>query len=136
MPPSTNGNGSTGSAPTERNKAGRFLPGHKGKGGRPVGARNKLATRFLDDLEKQWRKSGRRALERTAEDDPVAFTKIVAGLMPREIAGTLDVNIDLFAKARTRLEAYRIARDYIGAEDEPLLIESQAIEVEDEQSAN
>ena len=43
----------------------------------------------------------------------------------------LTMNVDIFAKARTRLEAYRLARDFIGAEDdEPMLIEAQAVEVE------
>jgi hypothetical protein len=77
-------------------------------------------------------KSGKRALERTAQEDPVGFCKIVASLMPKEIDSTLSVNVDIFAKARTRLEAYRMARDFIGAEDaEPQLIEAEAIEVED-----
>jgi hypothetical protein len=124
---------SNGSTESGRDGAtGRFLRGHRSKGGRPLGSRNKLAEKFLADLQRQWMKSGKKALERTAEEDPVAFTKIVAGLMPKELDATLSVNVDLFARARTRLEAYRIARDFIGAEDEPPLIEAQPIEVENE----
>jgi hypothetical protein len=119
-----------------RNERGQFLKGFPSIGGRKLGSRNKLAEKFLADLQRQWMKSGKRALERTAESDPVAFTKIVAGLMPKEIDSTLSVNVDIFAKARTRLEAYRMARDFIGAEDdEPLLIEATP-EADDEQPAD
>ena len=88
----------------------------------------------MADLQRQSMKSGKKALERTAEQDPVAFCKIVAGLMPKELDATLSVNVDLFARARTRLEAYRIARDFIGAEDDPPLIEAQPIEVKNGQA--
>jgi hypothetical protein len=115
----------------ERNKTGQFVKGHRGGPGRPIGNRNKLATAFLADLQRQWMKSGRRALERTAEDDPVAFTKIVASLLPKEmLASVISVNanvgdVSLFADAQNFVEAFRMARNYIGA-DQPPLIEAAA----------
>jgi hypothetical protein len=124
-------------SPAERNRDGTFVKGHKLVGnGRPLGSRNKLATAFLSDLQKQWLKSGKRALERTAEDDPVAFTKIVAGLLPREmlaqvISVSAHVDAGLFADAQNFREAFQLARQHIGA-DQPPLIEATAEPEQDE----
>jgi hypothetical protein len=123
-------------SPAERNRDGTFVKGHKLVGnGRPLGSRNKLATAFLGDLQKQWLKSGKRALERTAEDDPVAFTKIVASILPREVLASVisvntNVDVSLFADARNFAEAMRLARSHIGADQ--LVIEAQPEPEQDE----
>jgi hypothetical protein len=83
-------------------------------------------------------KSGRRALERTAEADPIAFTKIVAGLLPREMLAqviSIRANVDasLFADARDFAEAMRLARSHIGAD--PLMIEATAEQDEPDELA-
>jgi hypothetical protein len=68
------------------------------------------------------------------EQEPTAFCKLIGNLMPKELNSTLDVSVDLFARARTRLEAYRLARDFIGSEDDqPLLIEAEAVGGDNEQ---
>jgi hypothetical protein len=125
-----NGNGTD----TGRSKTGQFLRGRQGGPGRPVGSRNRLSEKFLSDLQKVWLKKGAAALDRVADQNPEILVRVVASILPRQLDATLDVSVGLFAKARTRLEAYRMARDFIGAEDsEPMLIEAQAetIEVED-----
>jgi len=120
----------------ESTKTGQFVKGHAAPwGGRKPGSRNKLAESFLSDLQKQWMKSGKRALERTAEADPVAFTKIVAGLLPREMLASVisvntNVDVSLFADAKDFVEAMRIARNHIGAD--PLTIEATAQPEQDE----
>jgi len=68
-------------------KTGRFVTGNNGGGRRP-GSRNKLTTEFLDDLYAKWQKHGADVLERVIRDDPAAFLRTVAQLMPKEI----DVN--------------------------------------------
>ena len=68
-------------------KTGRFVRGNNG-GGRKPGSRNKLTTEFLDDLYAKWQKHGADVLERVIRDDPAAFLRTVAQLMPKEI----DVN--------------------------------------------
>ena len=68
-------------------KTGRFVTGNNG-GGRKPGSRNKLTTEFLDDLYAKWQKHGADVLERVIRDDPAAFLRTVAQLMPKEI----DVN--------------------------------------------
>jgi hypothetical protein len=121
----TEGNGNL--PPVERAKNGTFVRGHVGFGGRKLGSRNRLAESFLADLQKQWMKSGKRALERTAELDPVQFCKIVSGLLPRQMlaevmVNTTNVDVSLFAAARNFAEAFRMARAHIGAD--PLVIEA------------
>ena len=118
-------------APIERAKNGTFAPGHRGGPGRPVGSRNRLAESFLADLQREWARSGKKALERTATDDPVAFTKIVAGLMPREmLASVINVNANvdarLVADVQTFAQAYQAWGSFIGAKAP--LIEAEAIE--------
>jgi hypothetical protein len=116
-----------------RAKNGTFLPGRQGGPGRPVGSRNRLSEKFLSDLQKVWLKKGANALDKVANENPEILVRVVASILPRQLDATLDMNVNLFAKARTRLEAYRMARDFIGAEDEePMLIEAQAVEVEDD----
>jgi hypothetical protein len=125
-PHEVNGNG--------KDKLGRFLPGRQGGPGRPVGSRNRLSEKFLSDLQKVWLKKGAKALDKVADENPEILCRIVASILPRQLDATLDMRVDIFARAKTRLQAYRLARDYIQAEDEePPMIEAQAeqIEVED-----
>jgi hypothetical protein len=86
---------------TSRNKAlegrdantGRFVSGNNG-GGRPKGSRNKLTTEFLDDLHSEWQKSGPSALQRLAQDDPGAFVRVVAQILPKEIDANVNAGSD------------------------------------------
>jgi hypothetical protein len=48
-----------------------FLPGNPG-GGRPRGARNKLARKFLEDALSAWERDGEAALKIMAKRDPAA----------------------------------------------------------------
>jgi hypothetical protein len=105
-------------------ETGQFLKGYS-RGGRPKGSRNKLAERFIADLHDEWQRSGAEALRAVAKDDPVQFVRVVAGILPKELDATLNVNVDLFQECRDFAQAFRLARDYIGA-DAPLMIEAEA----------
>jgi hypothetical protein len=119
--------------PSGRSKTGQFLPGRQGGPGRPIGSRNRLSEKFLSDLQKVWLKKGAKALDKVADENPEILVRVVASILPKQLDAMINMDVNLFAKARTRLEAYRLARDYIGAENsEPMLIEAQAIEVEDD----
>jgi hypothetical protein len=66
-----------------------FKPGPEWNGnakGRPRGSRNKLSEDFLRDLYDAWTQCGVDALKRAAENKPTEFCKMVAGLLPKEIA--------------------------------------------------
>jgi hypothetical protein len=117
---------SEGRSPT----TGQFIVGHKGNGGRPRGARSKLAEEFVRDLLDEWQHEhgGRAALKAVRERDPVQFAKLVAGILPAKIDTTIDLNVGLFAEIRDFSEAWKwkLAQQTIGADPDPLLIENEA----------
>ena len=116
-----NGNG----AIAGQDKRGRFLPGNKIAKGRR-GSRNKLGEKFLDALLAEWRRSGKKALEKAAGNDSVAFVKVVAGLLPKEVASTLHVNqnVNLNIEVATFSAAYDNWGAYLGARPPAKLIEA------------
>jgi hypothetical protein len=57
--------------------------------GRPQGSRNKLSEDFLADLHESWLALGKAALVTAAWTDPVAYVRMVASLMPRELEATI-----------------------------------------------
>src|SRR5262245_25853227 len=103
-------------------RTGQFLMGHSGYGGRPKGSRNKLGEQFIDDLYAKWQKHGKDVLDRVIKDDPAAFLRTVAQILPKELDATLNINVGLFAECRDFHEAYALAKQHIGAE--PPLIEA------------
>jgi hypothetical protein len=59
-------------------KTGRFLVGNVPPGGRPKGARNKLAEAMIDDLYRHWLECGAQAIQTVFEQRPADYLKIVA----------------------------------------------------------
>jgi hypothetical protein len=112
-------------------KTGRFLTGNNG-GGRPKGARNRLAGELLEALADDFSEHGVSAVQRVRETDPTAYLRIVTGLMPKEvIVAALHVSnkttLDELSDARDFAAAYRLARDLIGAAP---MIDAEALEVD------
>jgi Family of unknown function (DUF5681) len=63
-----------------------FKPGQSGNPrGRPKGARNRLSEEFLAELYNAFVANGRAAIERVVEEDPAAFLRIIASLIPKEV---------------------------------------------------
>lgn len=79
-------------APQRDPETGRFLTGNIG-GGRPLGARNKLAEAFLGDVLNEWSTHGAAAISDMREKNPGDFCKMVASLCPKEM--TLNLNDSL-----------------------------------------
>jgi hypothetical protein len=75
---------STKPVPAKDSTTGRFLPGNSGGSGRPLGARNKLGEAFVADLYASWQDGGRAAIEQVRQNDPAAYLRIVASLLPKE----------------------------------------------------
>jgi hypothetical protein len=52
--------------------------------GKPKGSRNKLSEDFLRDLYTNWKKYGKQVLADAREQNPAAYLKVVASLLPKE----------------------------------------------------
>lgn len=103
----------TEKATTRDVKSGRFLSGNSGGPGRPRGNRNRLGEAYLEGLREVWATHGKAALVACAVEEPSAFCRIYASLLPRE----LDVEIDVTVRqATTALEAYKTLRSLPPAE--------------------
>lgn len=58
--------------------------------GRPKGARQKLTEAFIKVLSADFQRHGKKTLETVRKDDPAAYCKLVAQLVPKEVEATLD----------------------------------------------
>jgi len=66
-----------------------YKPGQSGNPkGRPKGSRNKLSEDFFRDLSEAWQAFGKPALMAMAWTDPVAFVRVAAQLMPKDVEVT------------------------------------------------
>jgi hypothetical protein len=62
-----------------------FQPGNAGGPGRPRGARNKLASKFLAALAEDFEAHGADAIKIARMRDPIRYVAIIASLMPKEL---------------------------------------------------
>ncbi len=66
---------------------GRFVAGSSGNPmGRPKGSRNKIAEAFLTALQADFAEHGKVAIENMRTDKPAEYIKVIAGLLPKEMA--------------------------------------------------
>lgn len=72
-----------------RDDRGRFAQGVK-MGGRPKGARNRLGEEFLSALADDFSEHGAATIARVRSEDPVAYVKVCASILPKE----LNVRVD------------------------------------------
>jgi hypothetical protein len=63
-----------------------FKPGKSGNpSGRPPGSKNRINADFLRELTEHFAVEGRHAIERMCEEDPAAYVKVVASLLPKDV---------------------------------------------------
>ncbi len=64
-----------------------FKPGRSGNPkGRPKGSRNKLGEAFIQELYARWQIHGGSIIDRVIEEKPEVMLKVVASLLPKEVA--------------------------------------------------
>ncbi len=93
-----------------------FEKGHKGPG-RSKGARNRIAYKLIEALEKDFQEHGEEAVKIARIERPVEYLKIIASVIPKEfeiIDGRLnelsDEELDVFiAKLRGQLRSSVVA---------------------------
>lgn len=54
-------------------------------GGRIKGARNLLQAEVLSDILRHWREGGKAAIDVVYKENPAAYLKTVAGILPKEL---------------------------------------------------
>ena len=76
-------------------KPWQFKPGQSGNpAGRPKGSRQKLAESFLADLAEHWQANGKQALQEAYEKNPVEYVRVVASLLPKNVAVDVDIKYE------------------------------------------
>jgi hypothetical protein len=64
----------------------KFEPGHGITGGRPVGARNRLTSKFIEALAADFDLHGDATIRITRVEKPAEYLKLISSLLPREFA--------------------------------------------------
>lgn len=71
---------------TDKKVIGRpFEVGNPGGPGRPKGSRHALSESFISALQADFRAHGEEAIRRTREEEPAAYVKVLASLLPKEV---------------------------------------------------
>jgi hypothetical protein len=73
-----------------------FKPGRSGNPkGRPRGSRHRLSERVLADLTADFEDHGAAAIRHARENDPAAYVRVIASLLPKHIEKVLNPLEDL-----------------------------------------
>jgi hypothetical protein len=76
----------------DRDEKGQFLDGHPKLGGRRRGSRNKLGEAFIAALYADWKEHGEKVIVEVRATRPVAYLKVVASLLPKQV----EIKDDMF----------------------------------------
>ena len=94
-----------------RDERGRWLKGIASPSpGRPVGSRSKLGDAFVESLQKKWQAEGDDILDRVARDNPEKVLEVMARVLSKELAVTVEqrtpggLDADSYAALRRLLD--------------------------------
>lgn len=91
-----------------------------------MGARQKLTEKFINDLAAHYDRDGMRAIERVAEENPVAYLQIVCRLLPKDVS--LTVTTDM-SSALPQDQLKRIAEAWMLSQRDDSVLESESVVV-------
>ena len=102
MPHADNTGREQGATYSAEFEAQKFKPGKSGNpAGRPKSARSKLSENFLKDALEAWEVNGKAALEAMANDKPADFSRMIAGILPKEENIELNATLPITRIIRT-----------------------------------
>ena len=93
-----------------RDNLGRFKTGNNGGPGRPPGSRNKLGEDVLAAVCADWSKHGAAAIAKVRAQNPTAYFRIIAGLVPRDLPSPVQSDLDNLTDEELILELSAEAR--------------------------
>jgi hypothetical protein len=97
--------------------------------GRPRGARNKLARKFLEDCLADWQEHGAAAIRICRMEDPVAYCKMMASIVPKELELTATTVADLADEELDKM-IQNLRAQIIQKQELPMLTNGKVIEAE------
>ena len=68
----------------------KFKPGHQSRGGRRKGSRDKIETKMLEAIQKDFEEHGEEAIKICRMERPTEYLKLVASLLPKEVEASID----------------------------------------------
>jgi hypothetical protein len=68
----------------------KFKAGHQSRGGRRRGSRDKIETKMLEAIQKDFEEHGEEAIKICRLERPNEYLKLVASLLPKEVEQTID----------------------------------------------
>lgn len=110
-----------------------YKPGQCGNpNGRPMGSRQKLTEKFIDDLADHYEREGAKAIARVLEDNPVAYLQIICRLLPKDI--TLSVSQD-HSSSLPPDQLKRIAEAWMLSQHEDDALEGESVVIGGKETA-
>jgi len=93
-----------------RDERGRWLKGSASPSpGRPVGSRSKLGDAFVESLQRKWETEGDSIVDRVAMNNPEKILEVMARVLPKELAVTVQQTVDPRLKALQQMDADALA---------------------------
>jgi hypothetical protein len=73
----------------------QFKAGEPSRGGRRKGSRDRIETKMLEAIARDFEEHGEEAIKICRLERPNEYLKLVASLLPREVEATIDGNVEV-----------------------------------------
>ena len=119
--------------PAHKNLLAPYQPGQCGNpNGRPMGSRQRITEKFIDDLADHYEREGCKAILRVADENPVAYLQIVCRLLPKDVS--LTVTTDM-SNSLPPEQLKRIAEAWMLSQQDDSILEGESVVVSNEAAA-